>query len=171
MIAAYILIFTPILLFVLAFLYETFLSLMRLRATNKKNSFPYVDATWEVTNTLLVFGVVMLLMLFTRSLDVLASAIFLSTLLAGLALLLRAICYIYIFYVKTSKKIGFVDWLFAFTHIAAAGLLVVTVLRAVWVLATKHPIANLQFLPYFWPGLCFVMAICLIPMVRLYRSK
>ena len=170
MIAVYILIFTPILLFVLAFLYETWLSIVRLKNV-KRGNHGYVDATWEVTNTLLVFGIVMLLMLFTKSIDVIAGAIFTSALLAGGALLLRAVCYLYIFYVRETPRIAPVDYLFALSHLLAAGLLVITVIRASIVLFTKHPEANLQFLPYFWPGLIFVMAICAVPILRLYKTR
>ena len=169
MIGAYLLIYIPIVLFVVAFLYETFLSIRRLVRPNQLSG--YVDTTWEVTNTLLVFAVVMMLMLFTQSLDVLADAIFMSTLLAGGALLMRSACYLYLFYLKKSAKIGWVDWLFAASHVAAALLLVVTVLRATIVLATKHPIANLNFIPYFIPGLVAVLAICAVPMFKLYRTK
>ena len=170
MIQAYLLIFIPILLFVLAFLYETYLSFMRL-AQPKRGKYAYVDATWEVTNTLLVFGVVMLLMLFTKSIDTIASAIFTSTLLAGGALLVRAACYIYIFYVSRQKRIGAVDWLFALSHVFAALMLVITVLKATYILFTKHPEANLQFIPYFLPGLAFVLAMCAVPMLMLYKTK
>ncbi len=166
----YLLIYLPILLFVLAFLYETYLSIARLANPNLPTR-GYVDATWEVTNTLLVFGVVMLIMLFTQSLDVIASTIFMSTLLAGAALLVRAICYIYIFYIRTTNKIGFVDWLFVFSHLFAAVMLVITVIRATILLFTKHPTANLQFIPYFIPGLLFVLAICALPMLRLYKTR
>lgn len=169
MISAYLLIYIPILLFVLAFLYETLLSFVRLR--NKPRSGAYVDATWEVTNTLLIFGVVMLLMLFTQSLDVIAASIFTPTLLAGAALLVRAACYIYIFYVRGSNKIGPIDWLFALSHVCAALALVVTVAKATWLLTTRHPAANLQFIPYFMPGLIVVLLLCSVPLVRLYRTK
>jgi uncharacterized membrane protein SirB2 len=170
MITAYLLIYIPILLFVAAFLYETFLSFLRLK-NPKAKTFGYLDATWEVTNTLLIFGVVMLLMLFTKSIDRISDAIFTSTLLAGGALLVRAACYIYIFYVRTSKRLGLVDWLFALSHVAAAGLLVVTVVKATWFLYKQQPEANLQFIPYFLPGLVVVLAICCLPLMRLYRTK
>lgn len=170
MITAYLLIFIPILLFVAAFLYETYLSFARLRKPNA-GKHGYVDATWEVTNTLLVFGVVMMLMLFTKSIDVIASAIFMSTLLAGGALLIRAACYIYIFYVRTQQRTGPVDVLFALSHVAAAAMLVVTVIKASWLLFTEYPEANLQFIPYFLPGLFLVLAVCAVPMIILYRSK
>lgn len=170
MITAYMLIFAPIVLFVLAFLYETFLAFSRLK-NPKAGKYGYVDATWEVTNTLLVFGVVMLLMFFTKSIDVIAASIATPALLAGGALLVRAACYIYIFYVRTSKKMSWVDWLFALSHVAAAGLLVVVVAKATWLLFTEQPEANLQFIPVYIPGLIFVLAICAIPLVRLYTTK
>ena len=54
------LIYVPIVLFVVAFLYETWLSFRRLRpAAARKQRSGYVDATWEITHTLLVFAVVM----------------------------------------------------------------------------------------------------------------
>lgn len=170
MLAVYLLIYTPIILFVLAFLYETYLSFARLFRPRSRGS-GYVAATWEVTNTLLVFGVVMLLMLFTRSIDIIAGAIFLPTMLAGVCLIARAACYIYIFYVKSSRTIGLVDWLFALLHVAAALSLVVTVILATVVLATKHPIANTQFVAPFIPGLIFVLGLCAVPVLRLYKNK
>lgn len=170
MIAVYLLIYIPILLFVAAFLYETYLSFLRLKKT-KVNTYRYVDATWEVTNTLLVFGVVMLVMLFTKSLEALAAKILVSTLLAGLALAIRSICYTYIFYVRKKPAIGAVDWLFAASHVVAAGLLVVTVIQSTIFLIADHPQANTQFIPYFIPGLVFVLAICSAPLVRLYQTK
>lgn len=168
MIGAYLLIYIPILLFVLAFLYETYLSFARLF---KKTSLSYTDATWEVTNTLLVFGVVMLMMLFTQDIDRLGAAIFLPTLSAGFALLVRGSLYIYVFYIKQSKKIGLLDWLFALSHVVAALLLVLTVILASIFLLTQNPTANLEFIPYFIPGLVVVVAISLFPLVRMYRTR
>lgn len=167
---AYALIYTPILLFVLAFLYETFLSFARLKNPSSGRG-GYVDATWEVTHTLLIFGVVMLLMLFTKRIDDIASAIFLPTFLAATALVIRSICYIYIFYVRKKKTTGVIDWLFASSHVAAALLLVAVVLKATWFLLKEKPEANLQFIPAFLPGLILVLAVCAVPMLVLYRNK
>ncbi len=49
----YVLFLAPVLLFVAAFLYETWLSFMRLK-NPKKGRTSYLAATWEVTHTLLV---------------------------------------------------------------------------------------------------------------------
>lgn len=166
----YLLILAPILIFVIAFLYETYLSFSRLKnlKAGKEN---YVSATWEVTHTLLVFGVVMLVMLFTSSLEGLASAIFTSTFIAAGALTVRAICYTHIFYVRQTKTINWVDWVFAFSHIVAALFLVITVAKALWYLYENNPSANEQFLPYFLPGLAAVLLICAIPILMLYKTK
>lgn len=169
MLAAYLLIYIPVGLFVVAFLYETLLSFRRLKDV-KRGRGGYVDATWEVTHTLLIFGVVMLFMLFTKAIDQLASAVFLSTLLAGLALATRAFFYIYIFYVRSPKaRLGFADWAFALSHVAAALLLVVTVIQATWFLMTAQPPLNSQFVAPFMFGLVFVVGACIVPMLTIYR--
>lgn len=170
MIAALILFLIPTLLFVLGFLYETYLSFARLK-NPKAGKTGYVSATWEVTHTLLVFAVVMLLMMFTHNIDGIASAIFVSTFLAAVALGLRSVCYIYIFFVRKSKKTGLVDWTFALSHVFAAVFLVVTVVEALWYLYKNNPPANTQFLPYFIPGLVVVLALCFVPIVTLYSTK
>ncbi|MCA9323801.1 hypothetical protein KC992_01735 [Candidatus Saccharibacteria bacterium] len=170
MIAALILIVIPVLLFVLGFLYETYISFKRLfKPTYTRES--YVSATWEVTHTILIFAVVMLLMLFTQVLDELASAIFLSTLLAGSAMLVRAICYLQIFYVRKKQRINWVDWVFALSHVVTALFLVVTVVKALWFLYQNNPPVNSQFIPVFIPGLIVVLGLVSIPMMVLYKTK
>ncbi len=169
MIATYILFLTPVLLFVLAFLYETYMSFARLYS--KKIRTAYLKSTWEFTHTLLVFAVVMLIMLCTQALDKLADRLFLSTFLAAVALGLRAALYIYIFYVQKKPTRSLLDWIFAWSHVVAALLLVVTVLKAVWFLHSENPTINTQFLPYFLPGLALVLAATCIPIISIYRTK
>lgn len=170
MISALVLFLVPTLLFVVGFLYETFLSFKRLQKP-KAGKNGYVNATWEVTHTLLVFAVVMLLMMFTKSLDGLASVMFLSTFIALFALAVRAACYMYIFYVRSGQKTSWIDWTFALSHVVAAGALVVTVVRALWFLYENNPPANTQFLPFFIPGLVVVLAVCAMPILTLYTTK
>ncbi len=170
MFLALVLIYVPILLFVVAFLYEAYLSFRRL-SKPKAGKQGYLTATWEVTHTLLVFGVVMLLMLYTKVIDEIADVIFLSTFWAAVMLGLRGVCYIYIFYVRKKPTINWIDWAFAFTHVVAAALLVTTVVRATWYIFTQNPPLNEQFIPVFIPGLLLVMAIITIPMMTLYKSK
>lgn len=171
MTSALVLFLVPTLLFVLAFLYETYLSFYRLKYPRRGRK-GYVTATWEFTHTLLVFAVVMLIMMFTQSLDSLAAAIFLPTFIAAVFLGLRAVCYIYIFYVRRSTaKIDWVDKVFALTHVGAALFLVITVASALWWMYKNHPVPNSEFVPYFIPGLVLVLAICAVPIGMLYGTK
>lgn len=159
------------LLFVVAFLYETWLSFVRLRHLDKGRS-GYVAGTWEVTHTLLVFAVVMLLMTFTQDLTAMAEVLFWPTFIAAIFLGLRAALYLYIFYVRQpNHKPSITDWLFAFMHVGAAGFLVATVVEALVYIGTYNPVANTQFFPAFIPGLVLVLALCVIPLVVIYRSN
>lgn len=171
MISALILFLVPVTLFVIAFLYETYLSFRRLNKP-KAGRYGYLSATWEITHTLLVAGIVMLVMMFTSVLDNLSSAIFVATFLAAVALGVRAVLYIYIFYVRGNKiKTNYIDWAFAITHVLAAVLLIVVVLQALWFLYKNNPPANNQFLPYFIPGLVIILAITILPIIYLYKTK
>jgi cytochrome bd-type quinol oxidase subunit 2 len=170
MLIAVILFLIPVLLFVVAFLYETFLSLQRLFKPQASKR-GYVNATWETTHTLLVAGVIVLVMMFTRDIANLGSAIFLSTFLAAGALVVRAVIYCYIFYVRKSEKVNWVDWLFAASHLLAAVFLVITVLEALWYLYRNNPPANTEFLPLLVPGLVAVIAAIAVPMFVLYKTR
>ncbi len=168
---AYVLIYLPIALFVLAFLYETYLSFARLRST-KAGRAGYVDTTWETTHTLLVFGVVMMLMLHTQTIDALSSAIFTATFWAAVALGVRGAAYIYIFYIRDEKaKTNWVDGVFALTHIVSAALLVTVVLQATLYFIAEHPPVNTHFIPAFLPGLALVLIIGALPLARIYLGK
>lgn len=170
MTGVYLLIYVPILLFVLAFLYETYLSFARLFNKSKGRG-GYVEATWEVTHTLLVFGVVMMLMLYTGVIDKISDAIFIPTFLAATALAIRGICYIYVFYVSDGKRRTWVDWLFAISHVVAALLLVVVVALFTWFLYTTNPAANTQFVAPFSVGLVVILAVTALPLTYLYLGR
>ncbi len=167
----YLVFLLPVLVYMVAFLYETWLSFKRLK-NPKAGRASYVTATWEVTHTLLVFAVVTLLMTFTQDLVRLASTLFWPTFIAAIALGLRAIGYLYIFYVRPRmSQANWVDWSFALTHVVAALFLAVTVVKALWFIGQQHPIANTQFFPIFIPGLLLVLAVCIVPIAVLYRTK
>ncbi len=167
----YLVFLLPVFVYVMAFLYETWLSFRRLKDPGAGRA-SYVTATWEVTHTLLVFAVVTLLMTFTQDLVRLASTLFWPTFIAVIALGLRAVGYLYIFYVRPKvSRASWIDWGFALTHVVAALFLVVTVVKALWFIAQQHPIANTQFFPIFIPGVILVFAVCAIPIITLYRTK
>jgi cytochrome bd-type quinol oxidase subunit 2 len=170
MIWAYLLIYVPILLFVSGFLYETYLSFARI-AKKGKGRKTYLSTTWEVTHTLLIFGVVMMLMLFTKHIDVIANAIFIPTFIAMTALFVRGLCYVYIFYISKHTKTGIADWIFAFSHVVAALFLVIVVALFTYTLATHTFVANTQFIPPFLVGLGGILLVCAAPLAALYLQK
>lgn len=160
----------PVLIFVVAFLYETYISFARLKDT-KKDRHGYVSATWEITHTFLIIGLVMLFIFYSQSLTDIASAIFLPAFLAGLFLVIRGILYTYIFYVRKEKKVNYLDWLFACLHVLAAIFLVLVVSKAVYFVLKNHPIANMQFIAYYIPGLILTLALITVPMFVIYKIK
>lgn len=167
MLGVYLLIYVPILLFVIAFLYETLLSLLRLMGKNERRT--YVDSTWEVTHTVLIFGVVMMLMLFTRSIDTIAEVLFWPAFLAITFLMIRGATYIQIFYIrKNTKRRNWVDWTFMLSHVGAALTLVWAVLGFTMLAIGGTLQANTQFVPAFTTGLIIIVAIITGPIMYLY---
>lgn len=168
MVAVYLLIYVPIVLFVIAFLYETYLSIQRLY-DRKSDRHSYVDTTWEITHTILVFGVVMMLMLFTRSIDVIAAALFWPAFLAISFLMIRGATYIYIFYIRKNRKIrSWPDWIFMLSHLGAAVMLVWAVLAFTALVMGGTLQANTQFVPAYTIGLAAILAIVSGPITYLY---
>lgn len=167
MIGALVLFLVPTVLYVVAFLYETYLSFTRLRSSSKQGT-GYVTFTWETTHTLLVFAVIMLMMMYSQVIDGLASSIFTVAFLALAGLTVRAGLYLYLFFVKRSTSVSVGDWLFALTHVITAILLVAVVYQAVHFVITNNPPVNSQFLPYFVPGLMLVVAVTFLPIIWLY---
>lgn len=162
----------PLVFYVVAFLYETYLSLVRLGASKQKNNSNYVSATWEITHTLLVFSLVMLLMLHTNEINELASMLFVPAFLAGFALTMRAFFYVYVFYVREpAKRVGIGDWLFAASHVLAVIGLVATAFQALKFISVDGRMVNDQFLPIFVPGLVLIMALCAGPIFVVYKNK
>ncbi len=167
----YIVVLVPLLLYLAAFIYETFLSFKRLR-NPKKGRAGYVGGAWELLILLLLFCALVMLVTFTQDLIRLADTLFWTTFIAAIALGLRAVAYLYIFYGRANQyKINWMDWTFAFMHLIAAVFLVITAVNAMLFIWQNNPVANTQFFPIFIPGLALLIAVCIIPMVVLYKTK
>ncbi len=163
----YLLVYVPVVLFVLAFLYETYLSIARLRHGKERRH--YVESTWEITHTILIFAIVMMLMLFTQSIDQVAENLFWPAFLAITFLMIRGASYVQIFYIrKDRKRRNWIDWVFMLAHIGAAITLVWAVLAFTVLALSGELIVNQQFVPAFLLGLVIVLACIAIPMLYLY---
>jgi H+/Cl- antiporter ClcA len=172
MLLAWTFVLVPLVLFLLAFVVELFMSFKRL--SNNKPNGSYLNATWEVTHTFLVVSVALFVALFSANLTDLASASFLGFFVTAVFAGLRGAAYIYLFYVRSGaqrKVRNWVDWAFAFTHVG----MVLGVLLLLLGLVPKLFQIDLQpdtsFVPWMWPGLILVLALCVPPIVSLYSTK
>ena len=162
-------IFGVLAVYLVAFSYETILSWRRLRraATGRAG---YVDATWEITHTLLVFGFTLFMITYSQALPDIAPVIFFPVLLTGVALALRAALYLYIFYIRSSRRRqGLVDYLFALAHLLIIGGLLTSVIAGTMKIQALNASPNLAYFGSLLPGLFVTLAICAWPLWRLYR--
>lgn len=168
----YVFVLVPLVLYLIAIIYETFYSFKRL--THVKIGGDYLSATWEITHTLLILAVVYFITMFSLSLRLVASAVFISLFVVIFTFIIRGILYMYIFYIRTplqQKKRNWVDWLFALTNVVIIAALGVMIIEAVSSLWGKQIITNSDFIIWMLPGLVLVLAFCSIPVYQLYKTK
>ena len=172
MIAVWAYVLTPLVLFLAAFTVEAYMSFRRL--TVVKPDSPYILHTWETSHTFLVVSVACFVAFFSNNLRELADAAFYGLFLAALFAGVRAVTYLYIFYIRDPAKRttrNWVDWAYAICHVGMAAGVVLLLVQLLPVLLDTDLQANTQFLPWMWPGLLLVLIICLMPLVSLYLNK
>jgi len=159
----------PVSIYVLLFVYETYLSYKK--AISKDHKRNYVETTWEMTHTLLIISLVLFFVFYSSSLDKIAKSLFVFAFLAGSFLVARGILYTYIFYVKQNNKNKIYDWIFFLSHVGSLVFLALVVLKSILFVVNNHPESNSMFLPYFIPGEILTLALILGPMYVLYKIK
>lgn len=168
---AYAFVLLPILIYLPFFFVETWASFQRI-GKEMPTSDDYLHLTWEMTHTLLIVGVNYFIWLFASIIVTVGQAVYWGLITAGALYIVRAIAYVYIYYGAGAKKKlhnGWADWLFAVSHIAIIVCLLYVVIRATIVLITNSHTINTQFLPWMYPGLVFMVIICTIPLMRIYK--
>ena len=158
----------PIIIYVILFSYETYLSF--LKAISKSHRRNYVEVTWEMTHTLLIIGLILFFVFYSSNLDQIAKTLFSAAFIAGSFLVIRGILYTYIFYVN-KKESKTLNWSFFISHVGSLAFLTLVVIKAVQFVVNNHPIANSNLLPYFIPGEIITLALILGPMYFMYRIK
>jgi cytochrome bd-type quinol oxidase subunit 2 len=168
----YLLVIIPLGLYLLLFGYETLASFRRLKPSGKSSN-AYLNATWEVTHTILIIGVTNFVWLFSSVAKPVGHAMYWGLMVAGFCFIVRAILYVYLFYIKDAgrQRVGALDWLFAVSHIGVLAGLAYAIIQAIKVLTSHHYTINTQFIPWMWPGLIVILVIGLLPMFHLYRTK
>lgn len=170
MITTWIFILIPLVLYLAAFVVEAVMSFRRL--FNRKASSSYLSATWETTHTFLVVAVALNVAFFSQNLVEIARAAYLGLWIAAVGIGLRGAAYIYLFYVRQNRsRRDVVDYFFAGIHLVIAAGVGVLVIQLVPVLLTTELKPNTEFLPYMWPGLVLVLALCVGPIASLYRTR
>lgn len=172
MLLAWTFILVPLVLFLLAFVVELFMSFKRL--SNNKADGSYLGATWEMTHTFLVVSVALFVSLFSNNLTELAKASFLGFFIVAVFAGLRGAAYIYIFYIRSGaqrKVRNWIDWSFALTHVGMVLGVLVLLAGLVPKLFQIDLQPNTAFIPWMWPGLILVLVLCVPPIASLYSTK
>lgn len=165
----YLFVLLPILAYLPLFGFETFVAFKRL-GKNNKYAGEYLHVTWEMTHTLLIVGVNYFIWLFASIIADVGKAVYWGLITAGALYIVRAILYLKLFYSNESKKNKLLGWLFAITHLLIVVCLLYVVIRAAIVMFTNQYTINTQFIPWMWPGLIFMVIICSVPIVQLYKT-
>ena len=156
----------PLGLYVIAFSYETFAAFRRITKPGG-----YLNATWEITHTLLVLAITNFTWLWSDAMVAVAHEAYWGLIIAAAAFVLRAILYVYLFFVSPNGKHPAASWLFALCHLVMLAGLVYTIFATIHVLTTQNYAINDQLLPYMWPSLIASVIICAIPILQSYRQK
>jgi len=156
----------PLGLYVLAFSYETFAAFRRIAKPSG-----YINATWEITHTLLVLAITNFTWLWSDAMVAVAHEAYWGLIVAAAAFVLRAILYIYLFFAAPNGKHPAASWLFALCHAAMFVGLVYAIVATVHVLSTQDYAVNDQLIPYMWPSLVASVVICALPVLQSYRRK
>lgn len=172
MLLAWMFVLVPLVLFLMGFVVETYLSFKRLRDTSLTGR--YLDVTWELTHTLLVVAVAIFAGLFSQNLVEIAKAVYFGVFTIAIFVGVRTLCYIYLAFIKPRNKkdpLTVVDYVFAYTHVGiilGLGLLLAQLIPKLLSIDLK---ANTQFIPWMWPGLFIILAVGLLPALSLYRTN
>lgn len=172
MIIIWLFILTPLILFLTAYFVETYLGFKRLVGTRSGRE--YLDATWEVTHTFLVVTVALFVGFFSSNLKDIAYVTFFPLFFTSVFVGIRTLAYIYIFIIRSPRKQqnrSWIDVVFAWSHVGViVGLLyLLAVLIPKLLTITLQP--NTAFLPWMLPGAALVIALCILPLIALYRTK
>lgn len=156
----------PLGLYLIIFSVETYAAFNRLTGTASG----YLDATWEITHTLLVLALTNFTWLCSDAIIAVAQAAYWGLIVSAAAFVVRGILYVYLFYAaaKNNRAAG---WLFALSHVAMLVGLVYAGLAAIYTLAHTSYRINDQLLPYMWPALAVSVVICAIPIAQSYRRR
>jgi cytochrome bd-type quinol oxidase subunit 2 len=171
MIGAAFFVLVPLAAYVPMFAYELYIAFRRIGKPKDKGG-AYLHATWESTHTFLILGVNYFMWLYSSAVVAVGQAVFVPLLLFGATFIVRAILYVYLFYIKTNPKPNITaDWLFALSHLVMAVCLGAIVLTGTTILLAGTYAPNHLLLPLLLPGLIMMIPLIAVPLYFLYKTK
>jgi len=132
----------------------------------------YLHATWESTHTFLILSVNYFMWLYSSAIVAVAGAVFVPLILFGAIFIVRAILYVYLFYIKKTNKPNLViDWLFALCHIVMFICITYVAIVTTKILINGSYEPNHILLPLLYPGLFLMIPLISVPLYFLYKTK
>ncbi len=167
----YSLILVPLVLYVVAFSFETYMSIKRLFTKHYSQGAGYIHATWEVTHTLLVYSFIIFMTSHSEILPQLAPIIFLPVSIIAIGLMLRAALYLYLFYGQDTPRAPKLSHiLFALCHIVPLAALAYVIKMVALYLWWSGFTPSTQYIWAVVIGFVVTVGFCVIPLTRLYSS-
>lgn len=169
--APFLYVIIPLLMYIPMFAYETYIAFRRIGKPLDKGG-AYLHATWESTHTFLILSVNYFMWLYSSAIVVVGQAVFIPLLVFGLAFIMRATLYTYLFYIKRSPRATPVlDTVFALLHVVIAATLLYTVTTTVSIMQGGLYQPNELLPALLWPGLVLTIPLISVPLYFLYHTK
>lgn len=132
----------------------------------------YLHATWEVTHTFLILSVNYFMWLYSSAIVPVGQAVFVPLLLFGAVFIVRAIVYVYLFYIKADARPNLLaDWLFALCHVVMVVCVAIIGIATTVVLLGGSYQPNHILLPLITPGLLLMIPLISVPLYFLYKTR
>ena len=161
----------PILAYIPMFIVETYISLRRIGKPLDKGG-EYLHATWEATHTFLILGINYFMWLYSSAIVDVATNVFIPLISFGAFFIVRAIVYLYLFYLKRPEKPNlFVDWIFAICHLLMLVCVTWVAIVTIIILRNKAYTSNDILLTLLYPGLFLMIPLISVPLYFLYKTK
>lgn len=160
----------PMLVYIPMFLVEVYIAFRRIGKPLDKGG-EYLHATWEATHTFLILSVNYFMWLFSSAIVDVAKAVFVPLLTFGGVFIVRAVLYIYLFYIKKSNKPNLLaDWSFALCHIVMLVCLVYIAVVTTTTLLGGDYAPNDFLPPLLYPGIFLMVPLVAVPVYFLYKT-
>lgn len=161
----------PLLIYIPMFLVELYIAFRRIGKPLDKGG-EYLHATWEATHTFLILALNYFMWLYSSAIVDVARAVFVPLITFGAVFIIRAILYVYLFYIKKSTKPNLLlDWSFALCHVAMFACISYVAIATANILVSGDYTSNHILLPLLYPGLFLMIPLVSVPLYFLYKTR